>query len=216
MSGRAQQLIEDADSLAAFIETAAEHDIPTDAQADALIRNVWGDDVPTERAIAIIKRERQRIDEFERVSLSASARAPRYMDLYDLELVSGYEFEHILAAILRRVGGEATVTQASGDQGVDVIWKREDEIVGIQAKAYDLNNPVGNSAVQEIHTGAAVTESDYSIDVPAVVTTSRYTDGAKQAAKESGVRLYGRSDLQRWLTEARLDAAAMGTVLDSI
>ncbi|UPM45318.1 restriction endonuclease [Halocatena salina] len=138
------------------------------------------------------------------------------MDLNDLELVSGYEFEHILAEILRRVEGDATVTEGSGDQGVDVVWVREATTVGIQAKAYNINNPVGNSAVQEIHTGSVVRQSEFAIDIPAVVTTSRYTEGAKEAAENSNVTLYNRTDLEQWLSQAELDAEAMGELLDSV
>lgn len=210
-----EQLIAEADSLAAFIESATEQGVPIDAQSEALRRHVWGEAVPSDRVTTILRRERQRLDESERGSPSASARAARYMDLDDLELVSEYEFEHLLAEVLRRVGGEATVTAAQSDQGVDVVWERADETVGIRAKADDVNDPVGSRAVRAVHAGVTATESGPSIDVPAVVTTARYTAGAKTAAAESGVRLYGRTDLQDWLAEARLDAATMGEVLDS-
>ena len=148
--------------------------------------------------------------------LSTSARSPRYTDLTDLELVSGYEFEYILAEILDRIDGEAQVTRASGDQGVDVVWVRESETVGIQAKAYDKANPVGNSAVQEIYTGVTVRNSEYEIDTAAVVTTSRYTDSAKKAATNSDVTLYGRDQLKTWLSDAELDADSMGDILTKI
>ena len=211
-----KQLIAGADSLATFLEAAAEHDVPIDEQADALRRHVWGEAVPTDRAIAILERERQRLEESERVSPSASAQAPRYMDVDDLELVSAYEFAHLLAAILRRVDGAATVTTASGAQGVDVVWERADETVGIHARAADPDDPVGTRTVRAMHAGVTETESDYRVDVPAVVTTAGFTDEAKTAATESGVRLYGRSELTDWLVEARLDAATMGEILDSI
>ena len=216
MSYRAtlKQLIADAGSLATFIEAAEAHNVPTDAQADALRRHVWGEDVPPDRVRTILERERQRLDESEWDSSSGSAQAPRYMDLADLELVSGYEFEHLLVEILRRVGGETTI--ASGVQGVDVVWKRAEETVGIHAKANDTTDPVGARSVRAAHASVSAADSDYSIDVPAVVTTSGYTEEAKTAATESGVRLYGRSDLGEWLSEARLDAATMGEILDAI
>lgn len=208
--------VDDATALAEFIETVDERDVPTETLASTLKDHVWERDIPLERAVRIVERERERVNEYESVSLNQSSRAPRYMDLQDLALLSGFEFEHVLAEILRRVEGEAIVTEASGDQGVDVVWEREETTVGIQAKAYDLNNPVSNSAVQEIHTGSAVMDSEYSIDIPAVVTTSRYTEGAKEAARVSDVRLYGRSHLEQWLSEAELDAEAMGNTLESI
>lgn len=214
--GEIRDLTEKADSIAEFIEIANEHEFSIESQAVGLRNIIWDRDIPTNRIKRILRRERDRIDEYDRVSLSVSERAPRYMDLHDLELVSGHEFEYLLAEILSRVEGEAIVTKASGDQGVDVIWERNERTIGIQAKAYNMNNPVGNSAVQEIHTGATVMKSDYSIDVPAVVTTSRYTDSAREAAEESNVRLYGRSHLEQWLSEAELDAEAVGETLENI
>ncbi|RRJ29982.1 restriction endonuclease [Halocatena pleomorpha] len=211
-----QTWAEDADSLAEFIEKAESHDIPEHVQASQLLEQVWEREIPQDRVLKILRRERERLAEYQSVSFSETSRAPRYVDLNDLELVSGYEFEHILAEILRRVEGDATVTEGSGDQGVDVVWVREATTVGIQAKAYNINNPVGNSAVQEIHTGSVVRQSEFAIDIPAVVTTSRYTEGAKEAAENSNVTLYNRTDLEQWLSQAELDAEAMGELLDSV
>jgi len=205
--------LQTADSLAEFLEIS---EASVDAQAKALVEHHWDRDIPHSRAVAIVREEHERMESYDRISLSASARAPRYMDLNDLELVSGYEFEHVLAEVLSRVDGEATVTQASGDQGVDVVWIRDTETIGIQAKRYHKSNPVGNSAVQEIYTGVTVRNSEYDIDTPAVVTTSRYTDSAKEAADNSDVSLYGRQHLKEWLGDAELDAETMGEILDDI
>ncbi|KAB1184796.1 MULTISPECIES: restriction endonuclease [Haloferax] len=208
-----EKTVADTNSLAEFLEAT---DAPTKDQASAVIKHVWGRDVPQKRAEAILNKERERLAQFENVSFTQNSRAPRYMDLTDLELVSGHEFEHILAEVLSRIEGSATVTKASGDQGVDVVWFRDTETIGIQAKAYNKDNPVGNSAVQEIFTGSKVLDLEYSIDKSAVVTTSRYTESAIEAAEKSGVRLYGRSQLSQWLSEAKLDAEAMGDLLDRI
>ena len=208
-----KEQLQTADSLAEFLETT---DASDSAQAETLIQYRWDREIPHDRAVAIVREERERITSYDTISRTTSARSPRYMDLTDLELVSGYEFEHILAEILSRVDGEAQVTKASGDQGVDVVWFRESETVGIQAKAYDKKNPVGNSAVQEIYTGATVRNSEYEIDTAAVVSTSRYTNSAREAAANSDVTLYGRKQLEKWLDDAELDADSMGDILAEI
>ncbi|MDQ2074714.1 restriction endonuclease [Haloarcula sp. H-GB4] len=205
--------LQTSDSLAEFLETT---DASVNAQAQALIEGRWDREVPHDRAVAIVREELERVTAYDSISRNSSARSPRYMDLTDLELVSGYEFEHILAEILSRVDGEAQVTEASGDQGVDVVWFRESETVGIQAKAYDKQNPVGNSAVQEIYTGATVRNPEYEFDTAAVVTTSQYTNSAREAADNSDVTLYGRKQLQKWLDDAELDADGMGKILAEI
>lgn len=208
-----KEQLQTADSLAEFLETTEASD---SAQAETLIQHRWDREIPNDRAVAILREERERITSYDTISRTTSARSPRYMDLTDLELVSGYEFEHILAEILSRVDGEAQVTKASGDQGVDIVWFRESETVGIQAKAYDKKNPVGNSAVQEIYTGATVRNSEYEIDTAAVVTTSQYTNSAREAAANSDVTLYGRKQLEKWLDNAELDADSMGDILAEI
>lgn len=208
-----KEQLQTADSLAEFLETT---DASDSAQAETLIQHRWDREIPHDRAVAIVREECERITSYNTISRTTSARSPRYMDLTDLELVSGYEFEHILAEILSRVDGEAQVTKASGDQGVDVVWFRESETVGIQAKAYDKKNPVGNSAVQEIYTGATVRNSEYEIDTAAVVTTSRYTNSAREAAANSDVTLYGRKQLEKWLDDTELDADSMGDILAEI
>jgi len=210
-----QSWIERTDSLAEFIELAEKNDVPEHTQAEQLRQHAWETDVPLKRVLRILQRERKRVKSYDGISFSESTRAPRYMDLADLELVSGHEFEHVLAEVLERIEGRATVTEGSGDQGIDVVWFKDNETVGIQAKAYNLDNPVGNSAVQEAYTGSAVREQ-FEIDTSAVVTTSRYTEGAKEAADGSDVCLYGRSDLDQWLSEAELDSEAMGDILDAV
>lgn len=207
---------QDAESLSAFLDLTVTDDVDLGRLADVLANHVWERDVPRDRAIEILRSELDRVAEYEAVSVSASARAPRYVDINDLDLVSGYEFEHVLAEILSQIDGETTVTGAAGDQGLDVVWNKTNATVGIQAKAYDIDNPVGNSAVQEIYTGADVRGTEYDIDVPAVVTTSRFTDGAREAAKRTGVELYGRDTVQEWLAEAQLDAESLGRVLDEV
>jgi HJR/Mrr/RecB family endonuclease len=215
-SDRVRNWAAEADSLAEFVEILESKYSGNEIDLSKVSQLLWGREVPAKRTAEILQEESKRLDAYESINISESSRAPRYVDLNDLELVSGYEFEHILAEILRRVDGDATVTEASGDQGVDVIWFRSDSTIGIQAKAYDKSNPVGNSAVQEIHTGVTVWESEYAIDSAAVVTTSRYTNGAKEAAESSDVQLYGRSDLDQWLAEADLDSETLGELLDKV
>lgn len=207
---------DDADSLVEFLEIVEKNGEEINIEEADLSQLLWGREIPHKRALQILEEEQERLDLYESVKVAGSSRAPRYVDLNDLELVSGYDFERILAEILRRIEGDATVTEASGDQGLDVIWFREDSTIGIQAKAYDKSNPVGNSAVQEIHTGVTVRGSEYSIDSAAVVTTSRYTSSAKEAAESSNVQLYGRSELEQWLNEAELDADTLGELLDNV
>jgi len=124
-----QDWVADANSLLEFVKRVEANGNHIDIEESNLSELLWNRDVPRKRALKILQEERGRLDEYENINVSESSRAPRYVDLNDLELVSGYEFEYILAEILRRIDGDATVTEASGDQGVDVIWIRENSTV---------------------------------------------------------------------------------------
>lgn len=108
----------------------------------------------------------------------------------DIEQMSSIDFEHFCAEILRSCGWEAKVTQASGDQGIDVIAKWGEIKAVLQCKKY--SQPVGNSAVQEIFAG----KQFEGANVAAVVSNAPYTPAAKQLASSAGVHLLHYSELE--------------------
>ena len=67
----------------------------------------------------------------------------------DLTQLSGVEFENYLVGLLKRNGFEdIRGTPSTGDQGADLIAKRANKTIVIQAKRYQ--GSVGNKAVQEV------------------------------------------------------------------
>ena len=107
----------------------------------------------------------------------------------DVEGLEPIQFEHYCAEILRANGWDARVTQASGDQGVDVIATRGNVKAVLQCKKY--SQPVGNAAVQEIFAG----KQHEQAHVAAVVSNATYTPSAKQLAGTTGVHLLHFSEL---------------------
>lgn len=101
------------------------------------------------------------------------------------------EYERFCSKQLNNAGWEAKETQASGDQGADVLAKRSGELLVLQCKLY--SKPVGNSAVQEVIAAKGYYRAHHS----AVVTNAGYTRSAKQLAKTTGVMLLHHSDLDR-------------------
>lgn len=92
------------------------------------------------------------------------------------------------------------LTQATGDQGADIILSSPSRKIAIQAKFY--SGPVGNAAVQEVFAAKAYYEADECI----VVTPSSYTASAKLLASKTGVILatdYDIIDFLRELIEER-------------
>ena len=107
----------------------------------------------------------------------------------NVETLSGVEFEHYCADELRSTGWAATVTKASGDQGVDIIATRGGAKVVIQCKRYA--KPVGNKAVQEAIAACAFEDGTHAV----VVSTASFTTSARTLASKTGVILIGHLEL---------------------
>lgn len=120
----------------------------------------------------------------------------RYRDL-SLERIDdmdGFDFERFCAYLLKRNGyRHITVTQESGDQGVDIIATKDKVKYGIQCKRY--NGFVGNRAVQEVWAG----HEYYELDGAIVLTNSTFSDSAIELADELGVTLIDRDEFRKML-----------------
>lgn len=102
-----------------------------------------------------------------------------------------WQFELACADALNAAGWQARVTSASGDQGIDVLAKRQGVTVVIQCKLY--SKPVGNKAVQEAIAGKTYAGADHA----AVVSNASYTASAVRLAQVAKVHLLGPGDLER-------------------
>lgn len=102
---------------------------------------------------------------------------------------SGIDFEYWVADRLREFGWVATVSQGSGDQGVDVVATKEGTRVAIQCKLYE--GSVGNKAVQETIAGM----SFYDLDRGAVVSTGKFTRSARNLAQKNKILLLSVEDI---------------------
>ena len=99
------------------------------------------------------------------------------------------EFENHCATVLTGYGWSARRTRSTGDQGVDIIATRGPKKVVLQCKQY--SNPVGNKAVQEVMAGMVFEGADHAV----VVTSSTFTDAARQLAEAGNVLLLHVSEL---------------------
>ncbi len=110
----------------------------------------------------------------------------------NVEQLSPIDFEHYCADILKANGWKAKVTQATSDQGIDIIAQYKNIHVAFQCKKY--SSPVGNQAVQQIIAGKQYIKAD----IAAVISNARYTASAKQLAVSTGVHLLHYSELKRF------------------
>lgn len=98
--------------------------------------------------------------------------------------MDGHQYEHRCAQYLGENGfTNITVTQGSGDQGIDVIAYKTGIKYGIQCKYYE--GTVGNKAVQETFAGAKF----YDCAKAMVITNSTYTKSATELAQKLDVIL---------------------------
>jgi restriction system protein len=106
------------------------------------------------------------------------------------EHMSPNDYEHWVASTLKKYNWATKVTQAVGDQGIDVIATQSGIKLVIQCKLY--SNNVGNSAVQEIVAGKLFENANFAV----VVTNSSFTKSARQLAVSSGVFLLHHDQLK--------------------
>lgn len=124
--------------------------------------------------------------------------SPIECELTKIDAMDGHNFEYWCADLLKKVGFEnVSVTQGSGDQGVDVLAEKDGIKYAIQCKCYSSN--LGNTPVQEVNTGKTI----YQCHIGAVMTNQHFTSGAKQAAEATGVLLWDRERIIKMLNEAK-------------
>ena len=114
--------------------------------------------------------------------------------IMDVDMMEGIEFEHFCAKLLESNGfSDVLVTEASGDQGVDIIAKKENIKYAFQCKNY--SNAIGNKCVQEVYAG----KTFYNCYVGVVITNSIFTTGAISLAEATGILLWDREILKQLL-----------------
>jgi len=101
----------------------------------------------------------------------------------EFDTLNGIEFETWLANVLRGNGYEVTGTPITGDQGADLIARRDGKTVVIQAKRYQ--GSVGNAAIQEVVAALRF----YRGDEAWVITSGTFTSSAKALAQANDVKL---------------------------
>lgn len=115
------------------------------------------------------------------------------------------EFEYVTAELFRRFGYKADVTPQSGDQGIDIVLKKQDRIIGVQCKRYNIQNKIGPNLIREF-IGAL---DGRGLKSGYFVTTSEFTRAAKETARKSRyqIKLLSGEDLGELRT--RIDNRVM-------
>ena len=115
------------------------------------------------------------------------------LNVIDNEM-NGYDFEKFTKKILQvNSFVNISVTQSSGDFGVDVIAYKDDVKYAIQCKKY--SSKVGIKAVQEV----IASKSMNNCHVAVVITNNYFTDSAIKLAKNNNVLLWNRDTLKNMI-----------------
>ena len=110
------------------------------------------------------------------------------------DYMTGLDFENFCADVLEKNGfSKVEVTQGSGDHGIDILAEKDGITYAIQCKCYSSN--IGNSAVQQAHSGKSI----YKRDIAVVLTNQYFTSQAKEDASELGVKLWDRDKLNEMI-----------------
>jgi hypothetical protein len=104
--------------------------------------------------------------------------------------LAGIPFEEFLADLFAEYGYGVETTKTTGDQGVDLVLRTANRRIAIQAKGYP-HSTVGNSAIQEAHTGMVF----YGCQVAVVITNSSFTSAARDLASKVGCILIDGSQI---------------------
>ena len=102
-------------------------------------------------------------------------------------------FEQLVVDLLNAMGysgenGEATVTSRTNDGGIDGIINQDPlgtSTVYVQAKRYQAGNTVGRPEVQAFYGALAAVNADRGV----FLTTSKFSQGAQEFAKNQGIVL---------------------------
>lgn len=137
-----------------------------------------------------------------KIPLAAEVRLEALMDEYRpkfqaaksftaIDQMEGHDFERWCAELLKKCGYiDVEVTKGSGDQGMDVVAKKDEIRYAIQCKCY--SSKLGNKPVQEVYAGKQM----YNCQVGAVMTNNSFTSGAIELAEKTGVLLWDRKKLE--------------------
>ena len=111
--------------------------------------------------------------------------------------MDGLQFEFYLKALFKELGYKSEVTKGSNDFGADLIMKKDNEKIVIQAKRYKYKSNVSVDAVQQIYTAIPY----YKADAGWIITNSFFTKSAEKLALVTNVKLLNRNKLVDFINE---------------
>jgi restriction system protein len=119
--------------------------------------------------------------------------------IMEIDAMTGIEFENYLSVLFEAMGYEVKLTPASSDYGADLLIKKDEEFIVVQAKRY--SKAVGISSIQEVFSAKMY----YQATEAWVVTNNTFSRNACELSKRSGVKLIAREQLIDLITDNMID-----------
>lgn len=120
------------------------------------------------------------------------------LSISKVDTLTGLEFEEFIKDFFEYLGYKSSLTAMSGDNGIDVIAKHKQYLIGIQTKLY-YNHNVNNKAIQEVYSG----KNYYKLDYAMVITNWKLSSPAWDLAKTLGVVVIDRKTLTTMLHNSK-------------
>jgi len=136
-----------------------------------------------------MRQARKRILDF----INRTKQAKEIMLSTNFALMSPFDFEDFVANLFNTIGYETEVTKKTGDYGIDVIAKKEGEIMAIQCKKYQEGNHVSNREVQRLLGSMQL--KDLKANKGILITTSDFTKQAYFQAEDTPIELWNKEML---------------------
>ena len=144
--------------------------------------------------IARQEAERRRLEnekvqwEANRVREEAQRARRRALSEYWMSL-GGVEFEEELGALYRQLGFHVQSTPVSGDEGIDLILRKDGKRIVVQCKGHKA--PVGPAVVRELYGSMVAYRADKAI----LACTGGFTRGVIEFARGKPIELISASEL---------------------
>ena len=126
----------------------------------------------------------------ERPRLEAERARRRKLREYWMSL-SGVEFEQELGEVFKQLGYVVQSTPSTGDQGIDLILKKDGKTTIVQCKGYQ--SPVGPSVARELFGSLVASKADDAI----LACTGGFTQGVKQFVRGKRINLLSAAELAK-------------------
>lgn len=120
---------------------------------------------------------------------SAYEEYQRFANVQFWRSLGGLEFEKAFAALCEKMGYNVTLTPPSGDEGVDVILRKDGKKIIVQCKAH--SNPVGPAIARELYGSLF----HHKADEAWLIALAGVTYGVKDFIKEKPIRVFELNDV---------------------